>query len=254
MAKAALIALAAAACGHGRSLACEREIAGLDAHLAAGAIAWFGELHGTEQSPRFVGDVACQAARRGKVQLALEIPSDEQPRLDRFLGDGERAPLLDGPFWRGRDGRSSEAMLALLERVRDLRAAGAAISVVAYDAPGEADRDAAMASFVARARDPGAVMVALSGNVHSRRTSFGAIEPAVARLVARGLTVTTFDVSSTGGTFWACVERDGHLVCGEQRQHRGEPGEPWTLGPPRDASHDAVYRVGETTASRPAAR
>src|SRR5690348_14432056 len=54
----------------------------LDDCLLPGAIVWFGETHGTEQSPRFVGDVAEDAARRGRVQLALEYPCSLQPQLD----------------------------------------------------------------------------------------------------------------------------------------------------------------------------
>jgi len=260
-----VIAVALAACGGGKAshVACERDIAGIDARLGAGDIAWLGEIHGTEQSPRFAGDVACAAARRGRVQLGLEIWRTEQPAIDRFVAsDGsaaERAALLAGPYWKNHDGRSSQAMLGLIDRVRALRAAGAAISIVAYDVPDAQDRDAAMAERVLAVRDPAATFVGLSGNVHSRRIKGTPWDPEavpmIAHLVARGLHVATFDVSSQGGTYWACLS-DGPgqpQRCGEQKAGRGEPGEPWTLGPARDASHDGVYRIGKMTASPPAA-
>ena len=255
--------LAVAACGRGRHApVCERSIVGLDTHLERGAILWFGEMHGTEESPRFAGDVACHAAHEGSVQLGLEIPNAEQARIDRYVrsaGDAtDRAALLQGEFWREHDGRSSEAMVALIERVRVLRVAGAAIDVVAYDVPWAPDRDAAMAELVGRVRDPKAIFVGLSGNLHSRRTKGTPwnpdLVPMVAHLVAHGLAVTTFDVAANGGTFWGCIS-DGPgepQQCGEHENSRGESGEPWTLGPPRDPSHDGVYRVGATTASRPA--
>jgi hypothetical protein len=241
------------ACGRGRAPTCERSIAGLDARIAPGAILWFGEMHGTEESPRFVGDVACRAAQRGRVQVGLEIPNAEQAQIDRYLAsDGkpaDRAALLDGGFWRIHDGRSSEAMAALFEHVRVMRAAGAIVDVIAYDVPEAFDRDAAMADLVARERDPKAVLVGLSGNFHSRRVrGKPAVEPMVARLVARGFSITTFDVAANGGTFWACMDTG----CGIHDNEHADTGEPWTLGPPRDASHDGVYRVGKTQASLPA--
>lgn len=220
---------------------------------------WFGEMHGTNESPRFVGDVACHAAHVAPVQLGLEIPIDEQGAIDRYLagpgGPADRSALLAGSFWRQHDGRSSTAMAALIERVRALRAAGAKISIVAFDAGG-ADRDASMADLVARVRDPHAIWVALSGNIHSRRTRGlpwnAAFVPTVAHLVERGLAVTNFDVAATGGTFWACLGPDPeHTVCGEHPLH-GKPGTPWTLGPPRDAAHVGTYHVGTTTAAYPA--
>lgn len=256
-----MVLVVTAGCRHRGAPNCERPIAGIEPYLHRGAIAWFGEMHGTDESPRFVGDVACQAVRAGRVQIGLEIWNAEQPRIDAYVNsDGapaDRAALLDGAFWRNHDGRSSEGMLALLERVRVLRHAGAAIDVVAYDVPDAPDRDGAMADFVAKARDANAVFVALSGNVHSRRTKGTPwdpdLVPTVARLVERGLAVTSFDVSSNGGTFWACMAKGPGepQECGEHPNRR-EPGEPWTLGPARDSSHDGIYRVGATVASKPA--
>ena len=200
-----------------RRPACARPVAGLDGQLKAGAILWFGEVHGTEESPRFVGDVACRAAAAGHVQVGLEIAGDEQARIDRYLrsagSPADRAALLDGPFWHQHDGRSSTGMAALLERLRVLRAAGAAIYVVAYDVPEADDRDTAMAEVIARRRDPSAVFVGLSGNIHSRRTKGTPwnpeLVPMVAQLVARGLPLTTYDVEWNGGAFWACTTDSG---------------------------------------------
>jgi hypothetical protein len=242
-------------------------IAGLDARIKPGAILWFGEVHGTEESPRFVGDVACHAAAAGRVQVGLEIGEDEQPRIDRYLHGGgsaaDRAALLEGPFWHHHDGRSSTGMAALLERLRVLRAAGQPIDVVAYDIPSSdtlfaGDRDTAMAERVARKRDPATVLVGLSGNIHSRRTKGTRwdpeLVPMIAQLVARGLAITTFDVSANGGTFWACISTSPTepSKCGAHRAGGHEPGEPWTLGPARDASHDGVYHIGPSTAAAPA--
>jgi hypothetical protein len=147
-------------------------------------------------------------------------------------------------------------MVALVERVRALRAAGAKIDIVLYDDPIE-NRDEAMAARVIALRDAKAIFVALSGNVHSRRTKGTpwdpSLVPTVARLLAANLPVTTFDVSAAGGTMWACLSTPDHVPdCGEHPNSNGGPGTPWTLGPPRDDAHDGVYYVGPTHASYPA--
>jgi hypothetical protein len=239
----------------------------IDAHLAPGVMLWFGEVHGTEQSPRFFGDVATYAARTWRVQLGLELPRDMQTQVDAYLrSDGEaaaQAALLDGVFWRWEDGRSSDAMLALLERIRALRAAGTRIDIVAFDVrtDDECDantRDAAMAVCLNTARDDAAVLIVLSGSNHARRTS-GAwwdpdFVPAAAQLVARGLPIKSFDVAASGGTHWGIVGDIDSPRCGVHEIGVAAPGEPWTLGPSHDDAFDGVYFVGMTTASLPVRR
>jgi hypothetical protein len=258
-----MLALALVACGSRQAVkqhTCDKPVGGIDVHLKPGAIVWFGEMHGTEESPRFVGDVACQAAKVARVQVGLEIWTDEQPRFDKYIAskgtDADRQALLDGRFWTQADGRSSLAMVALLERVRVLRAAGAAIDIVLYDDP-IANRDEAMAQQVMKLRDPKAIFVALSGNIHSRRikgTKWDPdLVPTVAHLVAAKLPVVSFNVSPRGGKMWACMSTPDHEpVCGEHDMHDGGPGEPWTVGPAKDDAHDGVYYVGPTKASYPA--
>ena len=258
-----LLVVALVACGGSQQVkqhACDKPIDGLAAHLKPGAILWFGEMHGTEESPRFVVDAACQAAKVARVQLGLEIWKAEQPRFDNYLAskgsDADRKALLDGPFWTQADGRSSQAMIALVERVRVLRGAGAKIDIVLFDDP-IANRDEAMAKQVIARRDPKAIFVALSGNVHSRRTKGTPwdpeLVPTVAHLAAAKLPVTTFNVSARGGTLWACMSTPDHEPnCGEHPNSDDGPGTPWTLGPRRDDAHDGVYFVGPTKASYPA--
>lgn len=238
-----------------RRLKCERPIGEFSA--GPGDIVWFGEMHGTAESLRFVGDAACHAARSFHVQVGLEIPQEETLRIQQYLRDGDRASLLAGPFWAHHDGRSSEAMVDLLDRVRHMRTYGGRIEVVAFDITDEPDRDAAMARAVIAARNPGAVFVGLSGNIHSRRTPWRDQVPLVAHLVAEKLPVKTYDVAARGGTIWACIRRADQPgqepVCGEHPMNdHGDAGPVWSLGPPRDDSHDGVYRVGATTASPPA--
>jgi hypothetical protein len=99
--------------------------------LKPGALVLLGEIHGTAEVPLFVGRLACQATAKGlRVRVGLEIPQEEQARIDAFLSatdaDAAKQSLLQGPFWTRdmQDGRSSEAMLALLTRLRDPPAVG----------------------------------------------------------------------------------------------------------------------------------
>ena len=231
----------------------------LDAYLRPGAILWFGEAHGTEESPRFIGEVVAHAAARGRVQLGLEIPRDEAAPLDAYLrsdgGPAARAALIEGAFWQWQDGRSSHAMVALIDRMRGVDA----VELVAFDirsddaASDAGTRDRAMADFLEGARDPDATLVVLSGNVHSRCRRGVPWDPdfipAAAHLVERGLRITTFDVVSAGGTYWGIVGDDFRKGVQPNFEHPG--GEPWTLGPARDDTHHATYHVGITVASLP---
>ena len=203
----------------------------LDDLLVPGRLVWFGEVHGTEESPRFVGDVVARALAVGHpVQLALELDPDGLAR----------------EVWDGTDGRHSHAMRALVERVR-----ARGVPVLAYDVPC-GDRDREMAATVLARRDPAAVLVGLSGNVHSRRVRGVPWDPAfvplVVHLLEAGLDAVTFEAAARGGTCWVHTDRGIGVHTSPARDVAGEPG---TLGPPDDGAHDGVYYVGVTTASLP---
>src|SRR6185503_18849030 len=62
-------------------------IAGAQSLLRRGAAVMLGEIHGTEQAPRFLGDLACAAVteRRLPVTIALELPLDVNDDLSAYL-------------------------------------------------------------------------------------------------------------------------------------------------------------------------
>jgi hypothetical protein len=241
----------------GVTVKCERRLPALVPQLHAGTFVWFGEMHGTEESPRFVGDAVCEAARVARVQLGLEIWRSEQASVDDYLRTGDRQKLLAGPFWATNDGRASTGMVALLDRVRALRKKGAKIEVIAYDVPAQ-DRDFEMAKAVLQARDALAIYVGLSGNLHSRRTKGTPwnpdLVPMIAHIAEAGPRVVTYDVEASGGEMWSCMGTPDHEPeCGvHPNQDTAHGATPWTLGPAKDASHDGVYYVGVTKAAPPA--
>jgi hypothetical protein len=109
-------------------------------NMPAANLLLVGEVHGTNEAPALIGDLACASATSGSpVVVALEIPIEEQTSLDNFLAskgsDADQAALLASQFWtrQPQDGRSSAAMLKLLHRLRSLRVEGTRISVLAVD-------------------------------------------------------------------------------------------------------------------------
>ena len=123
-----------------------------------------GELHGTTQGPAFAAALACALSRAGTpVLLGVEVLASEQAAIDNYLSGGSERGFYSAAqassFWvrEKHDGRASTAMLALLRRIRDLRAHGAKVEVVTFDPvpsqyrPGDT-RDRLMAENLRAAR------------------------------------------------------------------------------------------------------
>lgn len=189
----------------------------------------FGEIHGTNEAPAIVARIACSMiAAKKRVVVALEVSADEQPLLDHFMSSqgtaADVASLFSGRFsiWKRptarQDGRSSEAMLTLIEKLRTYRDSGYPISILAADmAPDEyqsdrapaGQRDASMARRVAEAlrRDEGTVVIGLFGNVHASVTRGShwdpEYEPAGYLLQQQG--AYTVNIAFKRGTAWACM-------------------------------------------------
>lgn len=226
-----------------------------------------GELHGAAETPAAFGEIACRAAQDGPVLVVLEFPAAMQSTLDAAMAAPDetaaRALILNyptGPF-RFHDGRGSEAMMALLMRLRMLTAAGLPIRVMAgvpesprvegfTQSHTELDR-AALWSRAARAEPERRVLI-LVGSVHAekaRRQRGGLGLPALAHF--RPEETLSLRVAQQGGAAWNCVED-----CGP---HQPEPVDPpdlrgVILAPEPDGSFDGMLALGPTTASPPAPR
>ena len=146
-----------------------------------------GEMHGTNETPDLVAALVRDSIKHRPVQLGLEMPAAEQSALQAYIrstgGAPERAKLLQGRFWTSQDGRSSTAMLRLLDSVRKLRIAGANVDVFAMEPiypdlatmkkEGGAQfvKEAGMAQSIRHAMDVGSpdqLVIVLMGNFHSR--------------------------------------------------------------------------------------
>ncbi|MEQ8404378.1 MAG: hypothetical protein RKE49_04710 [Oceanicaulis sp.] len=246
----------------------------------AGQVLVVGELHGTNEAPGFAGSLTCLALSQDEtVTLALEIPADDQPALDVYLasegGESDSRAMFEGfssSFWTWSDGRSSQAMLRLIDGVRGWRGAGMPVSLQAIDA-GDADylaaedpqeptiRDRAMIRRALAAQAETDRVIVLVGNIHARRTA----------LVSGDMRIETMGTLSEPGRLalvntlygegeaWNCTMPDGELVCGAREIFQGPvSGEPRVLSGAEAealntyAAYDHFVYLGSASVSPPA--
>lgn len=209
-----------------------------------------GEMHGTRETPRLVAQVVAHYAAEGPVLLGLEIPGSGQPPLRRYLDsagtDADRAALLATPFWNVQgdqhDGRRSHDVIDLIEQVRQLRAQGRDVSLLAYDAePGRRsdgnERDRIMAARVRASFNalPRGRLLVLTGNVHAKLFRPEYAPPQMPTPMGHwlgDLAPWSVDIQATRGAFWACMAS----TCSE----RSLP--PWRAGG-KLAGQDYHYRL-----------
>lgn len=241
--------------------------------VATNAVILVGELHGTVESPAFVGELVCIALSYGRdITVGLEIPDDEAAAIEAFLvsdgGTEARQALLSEPFWtfEFKDGRQSIAMLDLLDDLREHKVDGAPLDVVLLDAVGVDDRDVAMAERLRDAIEakPDGLAITLTGNLHNRAVrgvSFDQEYEPMGFLVDEALgdqRVRSLDVTHSGGIAWVCFQ-DGS--CGERSFERNVSEDVATadavpfvqlLTERNSQGFDGTYFVGELSAAPPA--
>lgn len=182
----------------------------------------FGEMHGTREIPALFGRAVCQQSERRPVAVALEIEPGAQPFLDDYLSSAgtasDRDKLLQSPIWNVQhaDGRSSLAILDLLEQLRRGRAEGRKIDVVASrpfltsELPSRYTEILIAAQWVQAAdRYPDASVLVLVGNLHASKSYNERLNRAPAASYLPSADVTSLQAMTVGGTFWGCVDACG---------------------------------------------
>lgn len=229
--------------------------------VAAASLVIFGELHGTKEAPALVAEFVCQIHRSGKrVGVGLEIFSSEQPLIDAYLASSgsptDRATLLRGPFWHRnfQDGRSSTAMINLIESLRRLKSDTQAVQVfaIASSLPGMRP-DASMALTLKEAINnfPKDIWVVLVGNVHASKVSLIANRADYQSLAyhLNSAHPFTINVEFDSGAAWNCQAACG--VSALRSQSETAPSG-FQLSTARSPGFDAAFRIGVATASLPA--
>ncbi|NRD68904.1 hypothetical protein HRD49_45060, partial [Corallococcus exiguus] len=84
---------------------CGQSILGLKKLAQAGGVMLLGELHGTQEVPRFITQSVCQLVTAGMpVTVGLELPVENEERITTFLqsqgGEVDWLKLMEAPFWR----------------------------------------------------------------------------------------------------------------------------------------------------------
>lgn len=210
----------------------------------------FGEVHGTRESPAFVGTIACALAARGE---RLLVAVEHQATDNAALQAAWRLPTAGFPAalrrtgWAGRqDGVASEAMFAMLTRLHALKSRGRRIDVVAFngirdelqgmrfrDLPGQGPHEAAQAENIRAAAEgrPYDHILVLVGNLHARKQPVegrGAVYEPMAMRLAPAAAVTSLNMAHAGGSMWNCLMKPGIAA---------EPGKPLPPGALDCASH-----------------
>jgi hypothetical protein len=251
-------------------LTCE-DVPNLETVLERGELTYLliGEYHGTVEMPAIAAEAACVAAAAGRrIVFGIEFSPANQPALDAYMrSDGAaeaRQRLLAAPAWREEGGRTTLAILHLLERIRQIGRFHA-VSVIAFDAapePGTSvKREAAMAeSLMKAARSaPDTIVIALTGSGHADKEGWTSRTPpfpaAAGHLPADQTISLTF--ARPGGNFWGCQSPEGDRSrgCSSYQMPPREPVSPRgiTLDPSLRSGFDGVYSVGKQySASRPA--
>ncbi len=252
-----------------------REMVELESLFEPGIVILFGELHGTQEAPAFIADAACLVAKAGhRVRVGLEMNQEEMERIESFMGskgtDADRSRLLEGSFWhpKAQDGRSSAAMLDLLDALRKLRRGGHSVSLTLFDSvefhqPNK-DRDALMAARLSDEIGPDleTITLVLTGNIHSRvaqGTPWDEDFQPMGLYMSKGLSkhrLVALDLSWSGGSAWMCKGPEPE-DCGaaELRLKREGKDRQLKVENPKEPGankHHGWYHLGRLSPSPPA--
>jgi erythromycin esterase-like protein len=208
-------------------------------------VLFLGEVHGTAEIPKFVANVVCWSLESGRgVTLAVEMPRDEQLRIQRYLlssgSEADRDGLIDSSYWRSerKDGRTSKAIVQLIDSVRHFRSLGADVAILAIDESWSTQdlgieefagsslstRNLSMASrlMASAIGYPSRRLIVLTGSYHAAKqsrdagiTSSSSSATVLSWLIKVRSVGFVFDV----GERWACIRPDVRVdrtVCGKR--------------------------------------
>lgn len=131
-----------------------------------------GEMHGTRTVPDLFGNIVASVTdSKSKTLAILEIPQGSQSSIDGFLKSNDESILKADPFFTRsfQDGRSSKAMVALLQRLAKLPNTTVLCMdpMTGFNTMSGQDRDTGMATFINSNRTGFDHTFVLSGNIHS---------------------------------------------------------------------------------------
>jgi len=231
-----------------------------------------GETHGTNEAPALFADLVCAASKKRHVVVALEQSPEDQPAIDAFMksdgGADARAQFLKAGMWNQslKDGRSSQAMLNLFERLRQLKQEGRIRGVAAFQdydlavpfSNANEGMNRGMAALLKRvaSANPDALVLGYGGSVHMSHNDVpGTAIPSAAGRLPRSETVSVF-VEGEDGSAWICANNECRPHPQSPQSQVCKPGVREVVPLPNGglpAGFDAVACIGRPlTASPPA--
>ncbi len=254
-----------------RAMACS-PVDGVELVLGTPGV-FIGDMHGSVESPAFLGALACHAVKSGRpLVVAMEYDAKDQSVLDQFLLTADEAKaagiLTVTPHWtENRDGRASAAMLDALLEIRRLARAGHRVKLIAYDQWGEtsAERDRKSADLIRRMRgekESAEYWIVFGGNVHARKTKGlpfsnapgGSDDHEPLGYLIRDWGLVHLNAGYRGGGVWACTgpsPDDCKTIELGPGCTADCPAHPIIRLQSADPAYDGVYDVGRLTVSGP---
>jgi hypothetical protein len=208
--------------------------------VAAQKIITIGEVHGTTEIPRAVGELACSFLKRGKsVVVGLEITDEALQSMLTYQTSAktaaDKAAIMQSKFWNPKmqDGRSSKAMFSLIAQLNQFKQKGLSIEIMAFDyltASAEAKlklsndnysllRDQSMTEHNERmiSANPEKTFILFAGNYHASKQKVLGSNPnwrSMAHLLSEKYPLTSFNADYRGGSAWNCRPFNGQTKCG----------------------------------------
>ena len=236
----------------------------------------FGEVHGTKESPEFIGDVVCHIIASGQsVTLAIEFSNTDYLDVQKYLdseSSSAESELLTQPYWIGgnQDGKRSLAMFDLFKDVKSYRAKTKKVDVIGFDIDHEEFekihrqpmryiedfREKTMANdlLTYANANPERRIVVLTGNLHSGRSKDES-RPKMVDHIGREKYLS-FDMRGPSGTVWTWIQgetKSGNNIPPNFLKN-GSPLDERALvlvGPQEINGHDGFFYIVSKSVSRP---
>lgn len=224
----------------------------------------FGELHGTSESPAIFSEIVCLAVTLGKkVLVGLEFPESARTAFQAFLiskgSIEDENRFLTDSYWvqpkNVSDGRTSDAMLNMVKRLRLLREAGYDLSITTFQRQIMAGQESqtpyekglAASLIESKMSDSFDLVIVLVGNVHaSKAVGRLPFEPMAMHLPKES--TLSLNMKYSGGSTWACMPECGvHSIARPAEELIGQI----TLDDQLSAGYDGILNLGSITASPP---
>ena len=202
------------------------------------------DYHGSNEIPDFVAKLLTDASALRPVRLGREMEVFEQKPIQAYMAshgtEADRAALLHDGFWSMGQGRTSQAVVRLIEQARKLREQGRDVDVfttvpehpsgtaISQAGGDNAYRSEAMAQAIHSQLQQGAarqLVIAFMGSAHSAYTGpdRGKDATVTDRLLADSPYLV--NIGLHGGSAWGCQAHgcSPHALQSEA-VHSGDPG------------------------------